>query len=213
MNRSLALGVWGLALLTLNLIGTWEVKAMTKDELLKQGRDRIISLAVERIKAMHPKTNFDPSKFGQVQVWVGKDAVQVSFHQRIWFEPLDAKPMVHALSIDLLKGQFTASEGNDDLTCFVPTAATKKAEAFVLASLEKDRDIAGALKDLGHGVGLRIREQKDAYQIEMVGETWDLSCRVDKRSGKITDQVQGELVPPPKDEPEEKLTELKPTQP
>lgn len=58
-------------------------------------------------------------------------------------------------------------------------------------------DLTGGLEPIAKGNQLKIKKTEGSFEVEIVGDTWDLNISIDSRTGDWLAATTGDLVPDP----------------
>lgn len=184
---------------------------MDVEEIKGLGRDGIIKLVVDNIigsSSADGKT-FELENFDLIKVMASDRTVYVTFDMSVRYVPRRSR-FCYGLYINITEktssmatiGNPSEYKGSGQTRYFQPTEESRKAIAFVKEALERaGTDVMEPYT---------IFDMRKHYDIEMVNEWIERGLKVDKGTGKVSEEYHNHLVPPPdrEDEVEEVFEEI-----
>ena len=169
-------------------------------EKMKQlGKDSIVKLALGFMDNKIEPTNYD------IKVLANKTSVVVSFFVPVKYVPYNTEFFYDAV-VDITN-EFISYDNysnprdyfNSNVTFYKTTKEHQKNIEFVLNAISENGQKGGIppIDITNFKDHLIIRETPNYYDIEFVSETYDLTFKIKKSSGKISDIVTGYLEPQP----------------
>jgi hypothetical protein len=175
------------AIFLLPILSSPILMAQTAEELSKLPREKLIELAVSKIK----EPSFRLGDFTEIKVWLEDNELTVEFEHVIRFIPKRGQ-YYYSVSVDLISGSIGRSiqgVGPDDadLTFYDPKKYQTEIKFVFDAINNSDGEIGkipeGQLPD-GH---MTIQEEAGYYDVEVDSYSTHSYYKVKKGSGKIYD--------------------------
>ena len=171
---------------------------MSIEELSNLDRDSLITLAKEKIDQP-----FSTDLFDRIEIQYSKEDVDISFKMSICYIPSNSQ-YYYGVNVYLIQDivTYTAFANpqdfhSDNCTFFIPGTESEKSIKFIVHALDKLGDIEfthkGQLYDTETMV---IRNNPNYYDIEIISESWDYSCKIDKNTQEVYNIVNGFMEPP-----------------
>lgn len=171
---------------------------MNIDYLAKLDDSNLIAMAINRID-----TPFSPEYYDRINIFRSEDWLYVSFNMSICYVPANSQ---YLYSVYVYLSQHMVSyhglENPDDYegdgnTFFIPGKESDEAIQQVVSALKKNGEIEFTEDGCLHPAeSMIIKDNPDYFGIEVVSETWDYSCKINKNSSQVYDVVIGTLEPP-----------------
>ena len=174
-------------------------QSKTPEEFKKLGRDSIIKLAMNFMDNKIEPANYD------IRVLANKTNVVVSFYIPVKYVPYNSEYFYDAV-VDMTN-EFISYDNysnpreyqNNQVSFYKPNKEDQKNIEFIINAISENGTKGGIPPiDLTNFKDhLIIRETPKHFDIVFVSETYDLTYKINRKSGKISDLVTGYIEPQP----------------
>ncbi len=182
------------------------------EEIKQLGKDSIIQIALDFMDYKIDPTNYD------IKVLANTTSVLVSFYIPVKYVPYKSE-YFYDVVVDITN-EFISYDNysnpreyqNNQVSFYKPSKEHQKNIAFVIQAINENGRERGipSINLTNFKDHLIIRETPKHFNIEFVSETYDLTYKIKRTTGKISNLITGYIEPQPIDKDEtDKFEEIK----